>query len=88
MYYVLYAWFHCLYILVTTCFKATEDEAAAMITFLKVLDNLSAQEFVVPVDDVDGQTPTGVEETASRNQSPLVGLLRDANICEVVCVGK
>ena len=59
-----------------------------MITFLKVLDNLSAQEFVVPPDDSADQKAADQTATARSTPSALTEALQNANICEVVCVGE
>ena len=69
---------------------ATENEASCMILFLKVLDTLSSQEFVMTLEDeaADDLTAQGGSSGLPASPSSLALLLREANVCEVVCVGK
>lgn len=63
---------------------ASENEAACMLNYLKVLDHLSAQEFVVsPDDDTDASSSSG-----QRAQTALTVALQGTLICEVVCLGR
>ena len=76
----------CIHVICAISYTATENEAACMIQFLKVLDQLSAQEFVVSPDDDVEAGPNSPSSPAS--PTALTTLLQDVNICEVVCVGK